>query len=80
MQLPESDLGLDVSLLGEQLVILDQVVVQDPTAERTVPATLGLVLRGMEVISIIAVFHRSRKREATDDRKIVTRTRIAKND
>ena len=52
MQLPESDLGLDVSLLGEQLVVLDQVIVQDPTAERTVPATLRLVLRGLEALEL----------------------------
>ena len=52
MQLPESDLGLDVSLLGEQLVVLDQVVVQDTPAERTVPATLRLVLRGMESLQL----------------------------
>ena len=50
--MPESDLGLDVSLLGEQLVVLDQVIVQDPTAERTVPATLRLVLRGLEALEL----------------------------
>ena len=83
MQLPESDLCLDVSLLGEQLVVLDQVVVQDPPAERTVPATLGLVLRRMESFQLelcrFLKFHRYRRRETTQDLKIVTRTRIAKN-
>ena len=65
MQLPESDLGLDVSLLGEQLVVLDQVVVQDSAAERTVPAALRLVLRGMESFQLHL--------------KILIRTRFAEN-